>query len=142
MAYKAYSQDSPAFDRISTSAGNVDMYFIGHGSLMFTMNNMNIYIDPVSSSGSYEGLPKADLILITVDRFMMAIKWDVLLKAKDVHIPLSDVVKSFSSPADCKDLIPGIVGDGAAAEFLSFTKRASPQKTMTGALPALRSLST
>ncbi len=37
---------------------------------------------------------------------------------------VSDVVKAFSSPTDCKDLIPGIVGDGAAAEFLSFTKRA------------------
>lgn len=65
MAYKAYSQDSPAFDRISTSAGNVDMYFIGHGSLMFKVNDFIIYFDPVRSSGSYDKMPKADLILVT-----------------------------------------------------------------------------
>jgi len=41
------------------------MFFIGHGSLMFSLNNYYIYIDPVRSSGSYDNLPKADLILVT-----------------------------------------------------------------------------
>jgi L-ascorbate metabolism protein UlaG (beta-lactamase superfamily) len=65
MATSLHSQDIPAVDKINTSAGVVDMYFIGHGSLMFRINNFCIYIDPVRSSGSYNNLPKGDLILVT-----------------------------------------------------------------------------
>lgn len=65
MTLPVFSQDMPAFDDINTSAGIVEMHFIGHGSLMFKINNFIIYIDPVRSSGSYENLPKANLILVT-----------------------------------------------------------------------------
>jgi L-ascorbate metabolism protein UlaG (beta-lactamase superfamily) len=65
MATKGYSQEIPAYDKISTTAGNVVMNFIGHGSLMFRIDTFSIYIDPVSSSGDYKNLPKADLILVT-----------------------------------------------------------------------------
>ena len=69
MTAGAYSQDSYAADVIKTSAGNVEMYFIGHGSLMFKVNDFYIHIDPVSSSGSYDKLPKADLILVTHEHY-------------------------------------------------------------------------
>ncbi|MCX6254810.1 MAG: MBL fold metallo-hydrolase [Bacteroidia bacterium] len=65
MTIPAYSQEPPAFDKISTSAGIVEMHFIGHGSLMFKVNGFIIYIDPVRSSGNYDNLPKADIILVT-----------------------------------------------------------------------------
>jgi L-ascorbate metabolism protein UlaG (beta-lactamase superfamily) len=65
MALSVFSQDMPVSDRINTSAGVVEMRFIGHGSLMFSIKNFCIYIDPVRSSGSYNNLPKADLILVT-----------------------------------------------------------------------------
>lgn len=65
MATSLHSQDMPAADRISTSAGNVELNFIGHGSLIFDINRFYIYIDPVRSSGPYDNLPKADLILVT-----------------------------------------------------------------------------
>lgn len=65
MAFPGFSQDLPAIDKINTSAGIVEMHFIGHGSLMFKVNSFNIYIDPVRSSGNYDNLPKADLILVT-----------------------------------------------------------------------------
>ena len=65
MGFPVYSQDLPASDKISTSAGVVEMYFIGHGSLMFKAGSSVIYFDPVLSSGNYTGLPKADLILVT-----------------------------------------------------------------------------
>ena len=65
MTIPAYSQDLPAFDKINTTAGIVEMHFIGHGSLMFKVNSFIIYIDPVRSSGNYDNLPKADLILVT-----------------------------------------------------------------------------
>lgn len=65
MTLPVFSQDSLTFDKINTSAGIVRMYFIGHGSLMFKINDFIIYIDPVRSSGNYDDLPKADLILVT-----------------------------------------------------------------------------
>ncbi len=65
MTIPGYSQDLPAFDKINTSAGIVEMHFIGHGSLMFKVNSFVIYFDPVRSSGSYDNFPKADLILVT-----------------------------------------------------------------------------
>jgi L-ascorbate metabolism protein UlaG (beta-lactamase superfamily) len=60
-----FSQQPPEYDKISTSAGDVVMNFIGHGSLMFKVNGFVIYFDPARSSGNYEFLPKADLILVT-----------------------------------------------------------------------------
>lgn len=65
MSVAARSQDVPSFDKIPTSAGTVEMHFIGHGSLMFKVNGTVIHIDPVSSSGNYDFYPKADIILVT-----------------------------------------------------------------------------
>jgi len=69
MTSGAFSQDSHAADVIKTLAGDVEMYFIGHGSLMFKVNDYCIHIDPVSSSGSYKNLPQADLILVTHEHY-------------------------------------------------------------------------
>lgn len=69
MTTVAKSQDSYAADILKTSAGDVEMYFIGHGSLMFKVNDFCIHIDPVSSSGNYKNLPKADLILVTHEHY-------------------------------------------------------------------------
>ena len=65
MTTQAFSQDHPAGDIISTDAGDVEMHFIGHGSLMFQVNDFRIYIDPVRSIGNYDISKKADLILVT-----------------------------------------------------------------------------
>ena len=65
MTLPAYSQELPAIDKLNSSAGIVEMYFIGHGSLMFKLSSFVIYFDPVRSSGNYDNLPKADLILVT-----------------------------------------------------------------------------
>jgi L-ascorbate metabolism protein UlaG (beta-lactamase superfamily) len=69
MTTQVNSQNLPAFDQIGTSAGNVEIYFIGHGSLLFRMDEMNVYVDPVRSSGNYNNLPKADIILVTHEHF-------------------------------------------------------------------------
>ncbi len=52
-------------DIVSTSQGELEMTFIGHGTLMFTYNNMIIHIDPVSRYADYTQLPAADIVLIT-----------------------------------------------------------------------------
>jgi len=69
MATTAFAQGAPASDKINTSAGEVEMYFIGHGSLMFRANGFSIHVDPVRSSGNYNNLPKADLILVTHEHY-------------------------------------------------------------------------
>jgi len=69
MTAPIFSQNPTAMDKISTSAGDVEMHFIGHGSLMFIVNNYCIHIDPVRSSGSYKNLLQADLILITHEHY-------------------------------------------------------------------------
>jgi L-ascorbate metabolism protein UlaG (beta-lactamase superfamily) len=52
-------------DKISTSEGELEMCFIGHGTLMFKYNKLVIHIDPVSREADYSSLPDADLILVT-----------------------------------------------------------------------------
>ena len=52
-------------DTIKTSVGNLEMTFIGHGTLMFQYDDKVIHVDPVSEMGDYSSLPKADIILIT-----------------------------------------------------------------------------
>lgn len=52
-------------DVLETSAGDLTMTFIGHGSLLFSFNGLTIHIDPFSRVADYAQLPKADLILIT-----------------------------------------------------------------------------
>jgi len=69
MTAPVISQNLPVADKFSTSAGDVEIFFIGHGSLMFKFKNYIIHIDPVSSSGKYENLPQADLILVTHEHY-------------------------------------------------------------------------
>ncbi len=65
----APSAGQPAFesDVIETSAGSLEMTFIGHGTLMFKIEDEVIHIDPVGREADYAEMPDADLILVTHD---------------------------------------------------------------------------
>jgi L-ascorbate metabolism protein UlaG (beta-lactamase superfamily) len=52
-------------DTIQTAAGDLEITFFGHASLMLTWNGQRIHVDPFSSVADYSQLPKADIILIT-----------------------------------------------------------------------------
>lgn len=52
-------------DEFPLPAGNLQITFLGHGSLFFTFKGMNIFVDPFSKVADYTLLPKADLILLT-----------------------------------------------------------------------------
>ncbi len=56
-------------DSFGTAGGELKITFLGHGTLMFTYNNLVIHVDPVSSEADYRSLPKADLVLITHEHF-------------------------------------------------------------------------
>ena len=52
-------------DTFKTSAGELTITFIGHGTLMLHFGGKTIHVDPYSSLADYAKLPKADLILLT-----------------------------------------------------------------------------
>lgn len=61
----------PDFDKdvISTSEGDLQITFIGHGTLMFRFDGKVIHVDPVGRYADYAQMPKADLILVTHEHF-------------------------------------------------------------------------
>ena len=65
MAFDAAAQGSFQTDILKTSQGDLEITFIGHGSLMFTFNGKVIHVDPFSKLAEYSKLPKADMLLIT-----------------------------------------------------------------------------
>ena len=52
-------------DTFSTSAGDLTITFIGHGTLMIQWGGKAIHLDPLTQYADYSRLPKADLVLIT-----------------------------------------------------------------------------
>lgn len=54
-------------DTIETDSGNLEISFVGHGTLMFSFDGKVIHVDPWSQLTDYSKMPKADIILITHD---------------------------------------------------------------------------
>jgi L-ascorbate metabolism protein UlaG (beta-lactamase superfamily) len=52
-------------DVITTAGGDLEITFIGHGSLMLTYNGKIIQVDPSSREADYAKFPPADLVLLT-----------------------------------------------------------------------------
>jgi L-ascorbate metabolism protein UlaG (beta-lactamase superfamily) len=67
IAFAGYAAAQEAFeaDIIKTSAGELKITFIGHGTLMFAFGGKVIHVDPVSKEADYNKLPKGDLVLLT-----------------------------------------------------------------------------
>jgi len=65
FALTAAAQEAFEKDVIKTSGGDLEIFFIGHGSLMMKFGNKIIHVDPFSKLADYSKLPKADLLLIT-----------------------------------------------------------------------------
>jgi L-ascorbate metabolism protein UlaG (beta-lactamase superfamily) len=65
FAFVATAQEKFETDTIKTSAGDLKITFIGHGTLIFTFGGKIIHVDPFSKLTDYTKLPKADIILLT-----------------------------------------------------------------------------
>lgn len=65
FAMPAFAQKAFETDTIKTSAGKLEITFIGHGTLMFKFGGKIIHVDPVSREADYSRLPQADLVLVT-----------------------------------------------------------------------------
>ena len=56
-------------DLYHTSAGEIGIQPIGHGSVMLRWQDKIVQIDPYSAVADYSQLPKADLILVSHDHY-------------------------------------------------------------------------
>jgi L-ascorbate metabolism protein UlaG (beta-lactamase superfamily) len=52
-------------DTFETKAGELRITFLGHGTLMLTLGDKVIHVDPWNQVADYSTLPKADIVLIT-----------------------------------------------------------------------------
>ncbi|MDH4162979.1 MAG: MBL fold metallo-hydrolase [Nitrospirota bacterium] len=65
LATPLHAQEAFEKDVIKTSGGDLEITFIGHGTLMMKFGGKVIHVDPFSKVADYSKLPKADLLLIT-----------------------------------------------------------------------------
>ena len=65
FAIPLHAQETYEKDMFKTTAGDLEITFLGHGTLMLKFNGMVIHVDPFSKVADYTKLPKADLLLIT-----------------------------------------------------------------------------
>lgn len=67
MAWTVPSMAREPFEKdvIKTASGDLEITFVGHGSLMMKFNGKIIHVDPFGKLTDYTKLPKADAILIT-----------------------------------------------------------------------------
>jgi L-ascorbate metabolism protein UlaG (beta-lactamase superfamily) len=63
--FSSIAQESFEKDLIKTSTGDLEITFIGHGTLMMKFLGKTIHIDPFSRLADYAKLPKADVIFLT-----------------------------------------------------------------------------
>ena len=119
-ATTATAAEGPPTDRIPTSAGPLEITFLGHGTLMLTFMDTVLHIDPYSTVADYAALPRADLILLThahadhLDEAALAL----------VRTPATDIVL----PPVCAERVPGglILKNGETRTVRGITVTAVP----------------
>jgi len=52
-------------DVLQADSGELEITFIGHGTLMFEFKDVVLHVDPWSQLADYSKLPKADIVVIT-----------------------------------------------------------------------------
>ena len=65
METGAWAERNYETDIVKTSKGDLQIVFIGHGSLMLTFGGKVIHVDPFSRVADYSKLPQADLIFLS-----------------------------------------------------------------------------
>ena len=112
--------EGPPTDRIATSAGPLDLTFLGHGTLMLTFKDTVLHIDPYGKVADYAALPRADLVLLTHDH---ADHLDQAALAL-VRTPVTDIVL----PPVCADRVQGglILKNGETRTVRGITVTAVP----------------
>ena len=66
VSFSSFSQEFQK-DVIQTNAGDLEITFIGHGTLMFKYQDKIIHVDPWTRLADYSKMPKAPANLQTND---------------------------------------------------------------------------
>jgi L-ascorbate metabolism protein UlaG (beta-lactamase superfamily) len=107
-------------DVIATTAGDLVITIVGHGTLMFRHGDKVIHVDPVGREADYSAMPPADLILVTHEH------GDHLDPAAIAHIRRegTEIVVSRS----CEGRVEGarVMGNGEVATVAGFRVEAVP----------------
>jgi L-ascorbate metabolism protein UlaG (beta-lactamase superfamily) len=69
LPVNTFAQGGFEMDKIKTSKGDLEITFIGHGTLMFSFDGKIIHVDPWTEFTDYKDMPKADIILVTHDHY-------------------------------------------------------------------------
>jgi L-ascorbate metabolism protein UlaG (beta-lactamase superfamily) len=85
------AQETYEKDVFKTTAGDLEITFLGHGSMIMKFTGKVIFIDPFSKVADYSKLPKADLLLITHEHqdHLDTAAID-LIRSKDTRIVLTE----------------------------------------------------
>jgi L-ascorbate metabolism protein UlaG (beta-lactamase superfamily) len=120
-------------DHISTTNGDIVIHPINHACFVMTWNGLTIYNDPVNSSGRFNGLPKASLILVTHDHGdhfdvngLNAVKNTntIILAPQAVYNGMSTVLKGITT----------VLTNKASINVLGLTVLAVPAYDITGSI--------
>jgi L-ascorbate metabolism protein UlaG (beta-lactamase superfamily) len=60
-----FAAEPPEKDRLAGPAGELEITFLGHGSLVLSSGSTVVQVDPFSKVADYAALAKADIVLIT-----------------------------------------------------------------------------
>ncbi len=61
----AQPQPAVPVDQFITEAGNLNITFVAHATLMLQLGPLVIHVDPVGRYADYERMPRADIVLVT-----------------------------------------------------------------------------
>lgn len=64
-AVMVFCQKKYEVDTLRSREGDIEISFLGHGSLMFKFDGKIIYVDPVGQFADFSQMPKADFVLVT-----------------------------------------------------------------------------
>ena len=107
-------------DVFPTAGGDLEIAFLGHGSLMMTFAGKTVHVDPYGDVADYGTLPKADLVLVTHEHF------DHLdpKALKAILKPATTIIASKS----CASKLPGaiILANGEKRTVLGLSVEAVP----------------
>ena len=93
VAFSSFAALAQPFDKdvIKTSAGDLEVFFIGHGTLMFAFDGKVIHVDPWNRLADYSKMPKADIILLTHEhRDHLDLKALDLIRGEDSAVVLTE----------------------------------------------------
>lgn len=166
--YRVRQLEDPAAltgDHLTADASPITVHPVNHASLVVQWNGRTVYVDPVGGAAPYQGLPRADLILVTHshgDHFHAATLDAVrtadatLVAPAAVYASLSTALRARTLPlanGASTNLFPGVSLDAVPAYNANHPKGAGNGYVLTlggrrlyfsgdtGDIPEMRALS-